>query len=343
MHLTLSFTPTSLTAALWDGLESVVELSAAFRVLSSSSSSDQPLSTSAQLQALDTTLYKLAQHADLGAVSTISGTVPHPTYLALAPGFECTLARLDPTLPLGAQQLPDMPIADLFTGTIATPIASPGAQPDPAPLGRFLTSLLLQRSGAATAQERSLSASFASAEIRSKVAGAAEALGPVGTYWRERYGLARARVLPCDLVVIHTRDIDYAALCTDADAGLPELVGPGAVAVLADANAPAARLAVRDKYANAKWDVLAHLAGILPPGGGVGHDDKCFAFVRPYPARCGAYPGTTRFEHGAVVSEFRDLRANSRCVLESHVLQLARDVAPFGTVSRVVLVSRDLE
>ncbi|KAL1412990.1 hypothetical protein Q8F55_000739 [Vanrija albida] len=334
MHLTLSFTPTTLTAALWDGLESVVELSAAFRTLGTAS-------TAALLHALDTTLLKLAAHADLGAVLTVSGAVPHPT--ALAPGPAFASSRLDPALPAAAQ-LPDLAIADPFS-----PTPFPGGT---APLGYVLTTVLLQRAGAATPQERAMTAAFVGAETRAPSASAADSLGPVGAYWRERFGLRRARVLPFlpaalairltlspragDLVLAHGADVDYAVAPAPAPGGLPELVGAGTVHVWADANGPAARRLVRDKYANAKWDVLAHLASILPAGGAIGHDDKCFAFVRPYAAA----PGTTRFELGAPVPEFRDLRANSRCVLESQVLELRREFP--GPVGRVLLVARDL-
>ncbi|KAF9244439.1 hypothetical protein BU15DRAFT_71425 [Melanogaster broomeanus] len=61
---------------------------------------------------------------------------------------------------------------------------------------------------------------------------------------------------------------------------------------------------------------------IVPPGGSIGLDDKLFSF---WLLQGDSYPlshvkGIYRFETGIKVNEFRDLRANPRCLLESQVL-----------------------
>jgi xylulokinase len=89
-------------------------------------------------------------------------------------------------------------------------------------------------------------------------------------------------------------------------------------------------------YANASWRVLGQMVSpIVPPGGSLGFDDKLFTFVwrvlsssvlrtssdielhiRPtsevHPF--GVVDGHVRFENGISTTEFRDLRANPRCV-----------------------------
>lgn len=78
--------------------------------------------------------------------------------------------------------------------------------------------------------------------------------------------------------------------------------------------------------ANIRWNTLGYLASRFAPGGSLGADDKLFAFAqsvaalftvhadaRPYAGLPGVQlNGTTRFEHGVPVNEFKDLRANTR-------------------------------
>lgn len=95
-------------------------------------------------------------------------------------------------------------------------------------------------------------------------------------------------------------------------------------------------------------------------------DNKRFAFVRCVPLVLptgqvyeGAdhrpfapNPGTVRFEHGAVVDEFYDLRANTRCVspltpadnscvLESQVLAYKQAACANGTQPARILLLTD--
>ncbi|KAJ7101412.1 hypothetical protein B0H15DRAFT_769804 [Mycena belliarum] len=102
---------------------------------------------------------------------------------------------------------------------------------------------------------------------------------------------------------------------------------PGAprryIASVASRNADVPRALVRDMYTKS-WSAFDRLVAIVPPGGSIGLDDKLFAFwhlqgdAHPF----GHVKGIYRFETGVKVAEFRDLRANPRCLLESQVLSL---------------------
>ncbi|KAF5376425.1 hypothetical protein D9615_008630 [Tricholomella constricta] len=93
------------------------------------------------------------------------------------------------------------------------------------------------------------------------------------------------------------------------------------IAVLSSRNADVARALVRDMYTKS-WSAFDRLVAIVPPGGSIGLDDKLFSFWHlqsdsfPYSYVNGIY----RFETGVKVPEFRDLRANPRCLVESQVL-----------------------
>ncbi|KAJ7123884.1 hypothetical protein C8R43DRAFT_1111876 [Mycena crocata] len=95
------------------------------------------------------------------------------------------------------------------------------------------------------------------------------------------------------------------------------------IAVLTNRNADVPRALVRDMYTKS-WSAFDRLVAIVPPGGSIGLDDKLFAFwhlqgdAHPFAHVKGIY----RFETGIKVTEFRDLRANPRCLLESQVLSL---------------------
>ncbi|KAH9475085.1 putative D-xylulose kinase A [Psilocybe cubensis] len=93
------------------------------------------------------------------------------------------------------------------------------------------------------------------------------------------------------------------------------------IAVLSSRNADVPRALVRDMYTKS-WSAFDRLVAIVPPGGSIGLDDKLFSFWHLQPD---AYPyarvkGIYRFETGIKVNEFRDLRANPRCLLESQIL-----------------------
>ncbi|KAJ7242356.1 hypothetical protein B0H12DRAFT_1132424 [Mycena haematopus] len=95
------------------------------------------------------------------------------------------------------------------------------------------------------------------------------------------------------------------------------------IAVLTNRNADVPRALVRDMYTKS-WSAFDRLVAIVPPGGSIGLDDKLFAF---WHLQSDAHPfahvkGIYRFETGIKVTEFRDLRANPRCLLESQVLSL---------------------
>ncbi|KAF8530223.1 hypothetical protein BU17DRAFT_35794 [Hysterangium stoloniferum] len=93
------------------------------------------------------------------------------------------------------------------------------------------------------------------------------------------------------------------------------------IAVLSSRNADVPRALVRDMYTKS-WSAFDRLVAIVPPGGSIGLDDKLFSF---WVLQGEAFPfahtkGIFRFENGIKVNEFRDLRANPRCLLESQLL-----------------------
>ncbi|TFK37723.1 hypothetical protein BDQ12DRAFT_607042 [Crucibulum laeve] len=93
------------------------------------------------------------------------------------------------------------------------------------------------------------------------------------------------------------------------------------IAVLSSRNADVPRALVRDMYTKS-WSAFDRLVAIVPPGGSIGLDDKLFSF---WHLQGDNYPfsrvkGIYRFETGVKVNEFRDLRANPRCLLESQIL-----------------------
>ncbi|KAF5319146.1 hypothetical protein D9619_008472 [Psilocybe cf. subviscida] len=93
------------------------------------------------------------------------------------------------------------------------------------------------------------------------------------------------------------------------------------VAVLTSRNADVPRALVRDMYTKS-WSAFDRLVAIVPPGGSIGLDDKLFSFwhLQPDSHPFTRVKGIYRFETGIKVNEFRDLRANPRCLLESQVL-----------------------
>ncbi|KAF8881707.1 hypothetical protein CPB84DRAFT_1687055 [Gymnopilus junonius] len=93
------------------------------------------------------------------------------------------------------------------------------------------------------------------------------------------------------------------------------------IAVLTCRNADVPRALVRDMYTKS-WSAFDRLVAIVPPGGSIGLDDKLFSFwhLQPDASPYSRVKGIFRFETGIKVNEFRDLRANPRCLLESQIL-----------------------
>ncbi|KAK7039334.1 hypothetical protein R3P38DRAFT_474568 [Favolaschia claudopus] len=95
------------------------------------------------------------------------------------------------------------------------------------------------------------------------------------------------------------------------------------VAVLTNRNADVPRALVRDIHTKS-WSAFDSLVAIVPPGDSIGLDDKLFAFwhLQGDAPSIAHVKGIYRFETGIKVTEFRDLRANPRCLLESQILSL---------------------
>ncbi|KAI0065084.1 actin-like ATPase domain-containing protein [Artomyces pyxidatus] len=93
------------------------------------------------------------------------------------------------------------------------------------------------------------------------------------------------------------------------------------IVMLTSRNADVPRALVRDMYTKS-WSAFDRLVSVVPPGGSIGLDDKLFSF---WLLQGDSYPlshvkGIFRFETGIKVNEFRDLRANPRCLVESQAL-----------------------
>ncbi|QRV95912.1 FGGY-family carbohydrate kinase [Ceratobasidium sp. AG-Ba] len=95
------------------------------------------------------------------------------------------------------------------------------------------------------------------------------------------------------------------------------------ISVLASRNGDVPRALVRDMYTKS-WAAFDRLVSVVPPGGAIGLDDKLFSFwmLQPEAPPFDHVKGVFRFETGVKVNEFRDLRANPRCLLESQLLSL---------------------
>ena len=86
---------------------------------------------------------------------------------------------------------------------------------------------------------------------------------------------------------------------------------------------------VRDTYTKS-WSAFDRLVSVIPPGGSIGLDDKLFSFWILHNEQLPTLPspssvptirkGIYRVETGHRVNEFRDLRANPRCLLESQLM-----------------------
>ncbi|KAJ1304055.1 hypothetical protein OPQ81_008463 [Rhizoctonia solani] len=95
------------------------------------------------------------------------------------------------------------------------------------------------------------------------------------------------------------------------------------ITVLASRNGDVPRALVRDMYTKS-WAAFDRLVSVVPPGGAIGLDDKLFSFwmLQPESPPYEHVKGIFRFETGVKVNEFRDLRANPRCLLESQLMSL---------------------
>lgn len=136
------------------------------------------------------------------------------------------------------------------------------------------------------------------------------------------------------------------------------------ISIITSRNGDVPRMLARDMYTKS-WSAFDRLVAIVPPGGSIGLDDKLFSFwfVQPeyestYITPSNATPPTTtkllsqsrssqnhpegksargiyRFENGTKAVEFRDLRANPRCLIEGQIMgfrtRFGRIVAASGS------------
>ncbi|KAK0214338.1 D-xylulose kinase [Armillaria fumosa] len=93
------------------------------------------------------------------------------------------------------------------------------------------------------------------------------------------------------------------------------------IVMLSSRNGDVSRALARDMYTKS-WSAFDRLVAIVPPGGSIGLDDKLFSFwhLQPDTPPFTHSKGVHRFETGIKVTEFRDLRANPRCLVESQVM-----------------------
>lgn len=289
--------------------------------------------------ALDVLLENLTRKCDLGRVKAISGSAHNATVLWSTESAS-HLANLSPLHPLNAQlTFPTTPSPGVARATGA---------------GAFLASLFLGRWAAASEAE---------ALWRSDVTGEVErfggrVLGTVSPYFVAKYGFDKDAFLvpfiptPLAAYLAHVPAQGDAVFCfghadflmlpttpnMNFDAAKSEVWPHPAldlqeprrsVVVLSSRNADVPRALVRDMYTKS-WSAFDRLVAVVPPGGSIGLDDKLFAFWLLQGE--GHVKGIFRFETGVKVGEFRDLRANPRCLLESQILsmrvRLGRLVAP---------------
>ncbi|KAG8752913.1 hypothetical protein FRC14_006592 [Serendipita sp. 396] len=115
------------------------------------------------------------------------------------------------------------------------------------------------------------------------------------------------------------------------------------ISMIMTRNADVPRALVRDAYTKS-WSAFDRLVAVVPPGGSIGLDDKLFSFwllqEEQYPFS--HVKGVYRFETGVKVAEFRDLRANPRCLLESQILSIRVRLAHLNN-NGVFLPSRSLK
>ncbi|CCA73240.1 hypothetical protein PIIN_07195 [Serendipita indica DSM 11827] len=115
------------------------------------------------------------------------------------------------------------------------------------------------------------------------------------------------------------------------------------ISMLIARNADVPRALVRDAYTKS-WSAFDRLVAVVPPGGSIGLDDKLFSFwlLQEEQFPFSHIKGVYRFETGVKAAEFRDLRANPRCLLESQILSFRVRLAHLNT-NGVFLPSRTLK
>lgn len=126
-------------------------------------------------------------------------------------------------------------------------------------------------------------------------------------------------MLPNPLAALSKKDADFAKAAKQPSKWL---------AVVRCQDAGLARSIVRDVYTNSRWSVFRQLANAVSFGGSVGLDNKMFLLYLPQ----GDYKGIRRYEHGVRVSEFSDLRANSRTCIEGQALHLRAAASTIATL-----------
>ena len=92
-----------------------------------------------------------------------------------------------------------------------------------------------------------------------------------------------------------------------------------------------ARKIIRNTYCNGNWITFNSLINLINIGGSNGLDDKLFNFFYPTNQFTlnGDLKGYYRFEFGKPINEFSDLRANSRCLIESQFFTIKRFINHF--------------
>ncbi|KAH7100342.1 hypothetical protein BKA62DRAFT_706733 [Auriculariales sp. MPI-PUGE-AT-0066] len=323
--LGLELAPDALRAIVVDdGLEHVATEAVEF-----DQTGDQLAPVDIWVTALDVLLESLTRKCDLGRIKAISGSAHNATILWSTESAG-HLANLSPLRPLNAQLT--------FPATPGPGVArATGA-------GAFLASVLLGRWSAASEAE---------ALWRSDVTGEVErfggrVLGTISSYFVNKYGFDKDAFLvpfiptPLATYLSHVPAQGEAVLAfgpfdfllipatpnMNLDAAKAEIWPHPAldvneprrsVAVLSSRNADTPRGLVRDMYTKS-WSAFDRLIAVVPPGGSIGLDDKLFAFWLLQSD--GLVKGIFRFETGVKVGEFRDLRANPRCLVESQLLSM---------------------
>ncbi|KAE8215893.1 hypothetical protein CF327_g912 [Tilletia walkeri] len=114
---------------------------------------------------------------------------------------------------------------------------------------------------------------------------------------------------------------------------------PSYLAVAQYWDAGVARKIVRAAYCNDRWSVMDRLVNAVPVGGSIGLDNKLFTRVV---SKCGIQD-IRRFERGCRVTEFSDLRANARCLLEGQALSVRAGLVAIQQAANCFVSSKTLQ
>ncbi|RXK40749.1 hypothetical protein M231_02001 [Tremella mesenterica] len=226
--------------------------------------------------------------------------------------------------------------------------------------GWFTSGLFTQTSGKAMDRDLILSGLEGSGDDQER-GSPGDVVGRSGRYWRERWGL------DCD-VLIFTPEILASHLSSQAgpeDAFIyfsqkdylifrldphmtskvsktktiivPSLESGGDdLVVFPYANGDKMRRSMKDRYCNSKWKQFDQLVNVVLPGGSLGFDNKVFTFPID--------EGLVRLENSLPVTEYTDLRANARCVLESEFITFKRFLESCQiNLSRVIISGKPAE